>query len=100
MKRYCLVVLLIATPALARPGDGVQEEDIIPESEIRDSVAAGELLPWTVAARHVRLGMLAKSYGGYDAAKATPVMIGSREATLIDRRTLRATAANPCMSAE
>jgi hypothetical protein len=98
MKRHFLLGLFIATPALARPGDGVKEEDIIPKSEIRDSVAAGELLPWTIAARHVRLGMLVSTYGGFDAAKGTPVMNGALEATLIERLTLRATVTNPGMS--
>jgi hypothetical protein len=98
MKRQFLLGLFIATPALARPGDGVKEEDLVTKSEIRDSVAAGELLPWTIAATHVRLGMLVKSYGGFDAAKSTPVMSGTLEASLIDRVTLRATASNPGMS--
>ena len=96
--RVCLLGLLVATPALARPGDGVKEEDLIVKSEIRDSVAAGELLPWSVAARHVRLGMLINTYAGYDAAKGTPVMTGTLEATLIDRLTLRAMASNNGMS--
>ncbi|HEY5927644.1 MAG TPA: hypothetical protein VIV11_38430 [Kofleriaceae bacterium] len=96
--RACLLGLLVATPALARPGDGVKEEDIITKSEVRDSVAAGELMPWSVAARHVRLGMLVNTYAGFDAAKSAPVMTGTLEATLIDRVTLRAMASNNGMS--
>jgi hypothetical protein len=92
--RLCLVGLLFASPALARPGDGVKEEDLIPKSEIRDSVEAGALLPWSVAARHPRQGILIHSYGGYDAAKRSPVMIGTLDATLIERITLRAVGTN------
>ena len=105
MKRHyllgllCLSGLSIAAPAYARPGDGVKEEDLIPTSEIRDSAAGGELMPWTVAARHIRLGMLVNTYGGYDAAKEAPVLIGALEATLYERITLRATATNPGMNA-
>jgi hypothetical protein len=98
--RLYLLGLLIASPALARPGDGVKEEDLIPKSEIRDSVAAGELMPWTVAARHVRLGMLVNTYGGFDAAKRAPILNGTLEATLIERLTLRASAFNAGMSDE
>lgn len=76
----------------------MKEEDLVEKSEIADSVAAGELLPWSVAARHVRQGMLIHTYGGYDAAKRAPVMTGTLEATLIDRITLRATASNTGMS--
>ena len=96
--RACLLGLLVASPALARPGDGVKEEDLIPASEIRDSVAAGELLPWSVAARHVRQGMLISTYGGFDAAKGAPIMSGTLEATFIDRLTLRAFGTNTGMS--
>ncbi len=98
--RLCLIGLLVTTPALARPGDGVQEEDLKPSSEIRDSVAAGELLPWSVAARHVRHGMLAKTYGGFDTAKREPVVTGLLEATLIDRLTLRASAMNTSVAGQ
>lgn len=96
--RHCLLGLLVATPALARPGDGVKEEDLIPKSEIRDSVEHGELMPWSVAARHVRLGMLVNTYGGWDAAKQAPVMTGTLEASLFERLTLRASTTNPGMS--
>ena len=96
--RHCLLGLLVASPALARPGDGVQEEDLVTKSEIRDSVASGELMPWSIAARHVRLGMLVNTYAGFDAAKDAPVMIGALEGTLVDRLTLRATATNAGMS--
>jgi hypothetical protein len=96
--RLCVLGLLVATPALARPGDGVKEEDLIVKSEIRDSVAAGELLPFTIGARHVRQGMLINSYAGWDSAKGAPVMIGTLDATLIERITLRASATNPGMS--
>jgi hypothetical protein len=98
MKWLCLLGLLVASPALARPGDGVQEDELIPSSEIRDSVEHGELMPWSVAARHVRLGMLINSYAGYDTAKDAPALNGSLEATLIDRLTLRATASTAGMS--
>ncbi|HEY5952478.1 MAG TPA: hypothetical protein VIV40_43565, partial [Kofleriaceae bacterium] len=94
----CLLGLLVASPALARPGDGVKAEDLVEKSEIRDSVAHGELMPWSVAARHVRLGMLVNSYAGFDAAKDAPVMIGTLEASLIERLTLRASATNTSMS--
>lgn len=96
--RIVLLGVLVSSPALARPGDGVSEDDLVPRSEIRDSVAHGELLPWSVAARHVRQGMLVNTYGGYDAAKRTPVLIGSLEATLVDRVTLRASASNTGMA--
>ena len=96
--RHCLLGLLVASPALARPGDGVQEKDLVTKSEIRDSVASGELMPWSIAARHVRLGMLVNTYAGFDAAKDAPVMIGALEGTLVERLTLRATATNAGMS--
>jgi hypothetical protein len=96
--RLCLLGLLVTTPALARPGDGVKEEDLVTKSEIRDSVEAGELLPWTIGARHVRQGMLINSYAGWDAAKGAPVMVGALDATLVERLTLRASATNPGMS--
>ncbi|HEX5061709.1 MAG TPA: hypothetical protein VFV99_20220 [Kofleriaceae bacterium] len=96
--RHCLLGLVVATPAFARPGDGVTEEDLIPKSEIRDSVEHGELMPWSVAARHVRLGMLVNTYGGWDAAKDAPVMTGTLEASLFERLTLRASATNPGMT--
>jgi hypothetical protein len=97
--RLCLLGLLVTTPALARPGDGVKEEDLATTSEIADSVAAGELLPWTLGARHVRQGMLVNTYAGWDAAKDAPIMVGALEATLVDRFTLRASATNPGMTA-
>lgn len=95
--RIVLLGVLVSSPALARPGEGVDEDDLVPSSEIRDSVAHGELLPWSVAARHVRQGMLVKTYGGYDSAQRTPVLTGSLEATLVDRVTLRASASNTGM---
>lgn len=96
--RLYLLCLLVATPALARPGDGVKEEDLVTKSEIRDSAAAGALLPWTIAARHVRQGILVNTYAGWDAAKRVPLLTGSLDATLIERVTLRASASNPGMS--
>jgi len=96
--RLTLLALLIATPALAKPGDGVTEDDVAPKSEILPSVAAGELLPWSVAARHVREGILISTFGGYDAATQTPILSGRLELTLARRLTLRGTAANTGMS--
>lgn len=96
--RLTLLGLLVATPALAKPGDGVKEEDIAPKSEVVTSVAAGELMPWSVAARHVREGLLITTYGGYDAAAETPIMLGRLELTLAKRFTFRGWAANNGMS--
>jgi hypothetical protein len=94
----CLLALLLTSPALARPGDGVKPEDIAPTSEIKDTVEAGALLPWSVSARHPRQGMLIHSYGGYDSAKRAPVMMGALDATLIERITLRAVGTNEGMN--
>ena len=97
--RLCLLGLLVATTAHAgRRTPGVTEDDLIPKSEIRDSVEAGALMPWTLPARHVRQGMLINGYGGFDLAKDAPVMSGALHATLIERLTLRATATNTGMS--
>lgn len=96
--RLCLLGLLVTTPALAKPGDGVKEEDLVTKSEIRESAAAGELMPWTIAARHIRQGILVNTYAGWDSAKRVPFLTGTLDATLIERVTLRASASNPGMS--
>jgi len=101
--RLIALGLLVTTSAYAdgrRGRPGVTEDDITPKSEIRDSVADGALLPWSIAARHGRQGMLVNGYGGFDAAKDAPVMSGALEGTLVNRLTLRATATNTGMSDE
>ncbi len=92
--------LLIATPAFAgkHHTPGVQEDELKRPSEIQSSVAAGNLLPFTVGARHHRQGLLFNTYGGFDASKDAPVMQGSLDATLVERLTLRATTTNTGMS--
>jgi hypothetical protein len=61
-------------------------------------VEGGEMLPWSLAARHIREGILISTFGGYDAAKETPLMFGSAELTVLKRLTVRATATNPGLS--
>jgi len=92
--RLSLFLLFVASPAFAKPFAEVTEEDVAPKSEILASAAGGELLPWSVAARHVREGLLLKTYGGYDTATSTPMMIGSAELTVLKRLTFRALATN------
>jgi len=94
---------LVATPAAAEKRlkhhtPGVQEDEIQTKAEIDDTVAAGTVLPYTVGARHERPGMLIFGYGGADQAKRAPVMLGTLDATLIDRVTIHATMTNVGMS--
>lgn len=94
------LVVVASTPALAgkRRTPGVQEDEITTKAEIEDTVGAGTALPFTVGARHERQGMLLFAYGGADLAKRAPVMLGTLDATLIDRVTLHTTMSNVGMS--
>lgn len=98
--RHALLCLLVATPAFAgkHHTPGVQEDELKRSSEIQSSVAAGDLLPFTVGARHHRQGLLFNTYGGYDDAKRAPVMQGVLDATLVERVTFRVTTTNTGMS--
>lgn len=95
-----LLGLVVATaPAAAEKRlkhhtPGVQEDEINTKAEVEPSVAAGALLPWSVGARHERLGMLLGGYGGADLSKRAPVMAGTLDATLFERVTLRASMTN------
>lgn len=77
---------------------GVQEDELQHPAEIDGTVASGAVLPWSLGARHERLGVLMSAYGGVDLAKRAPVMIGTLDATLIDRVTLHVTEVNAGMS--
>lgn len=98
--RHALLGLLVATPAFAgkHHTPGVQEDELVRSSEIQSSVAAGDLLPFTIGARHHRQGLLFNTYGGFDAAKRAPVMQGTLDATLVERVTFRVTSTNTGMS--
>jgi hypothetical protein len=96
-------LVLASVPAAAekrlkRHTPGVQEDEITQKAEIEDTVSAGTALPFTVGARHERSGMLMFGYGGADLAKRAPVMLGTLDATLVDRVTIHATMANVGMS--
>lgn len=94
-----LALVTLTTPALAgRRTPGVTEDELERPSEIEPSVADGTMMPWSIAARHARQGILISSYGGFDAAKRAPIMAGVLDATLMDRVTLRAVATNTGMS--
>lgn len=98
-----LGLALVATPAVAEGRlkhhtPGVQEDELQVKAEIEDTVAAGTVLPFTVGARHERPGMLLFGYGGGDLAKRAPVMLGTLDATLVDRVTIHATMTNVGMS--
>jgi hypothetical protein len=98
-----LGVAVAATPAAAEQRlkhhtPGVQEDEINVKAEIEPTVAAGTLLPWSIGARHERLGVLIGGYGGVDLSKRAPVMAGTLDATLIDRVTLHTTMTNVGMS--
>jgi hypothetical protein len=96
-----LAIGVATTPAAAekrRHTPGVQEDEINIPAEAESTVAAGTLLPWSVGARHERQGILLGAYGGADLAKRAPVMIGTFDATLIERITLHTTMTNVGMS--
>lgn len=91
-------MIALGTGRVAHAGNGVTADELERPSDIEPQVAAGELLPFTVAARHERQGILLSSYGGYDAAKRAPIMMGVLEATLIENITLRGAMNNVGMS--
>lgn len=98
-----LGLVVVATPAAAEKRlkhhtPGVQEDEIHVKAEIEDTIAAGTALPFTVGARHERPGILMYGYGGADLAKRAPVMLGTLDATLVDRVTIHATMQNIGMS--
>jgi len=96
-SRFAVALLaLTAAPALA--GNGVTEDELKRPSDIEPQVAAGEVLPYSVAARHERKGILIGAYGGFDASKRAPIMTGTLDATFIENITLRAAAANMGMT--
>lgn len=91
-------VALVGALAPAHAGNGVTEDDLKRPTDIDPQVAAGELLPFTIGARHERQGILLGTYGGFDAAKRAPLMEGRLEATLVENITFRAVMANVGMS--
>jgi hypothetical protein len=93
-----LAVAMLGPATLALAGNGVTEDELKRPSDVDPQVAAGELLPFTIGARHERQGILIGGYGGFDTAKRTPLMEGRLDATLIENITLRATMTNVGMS--
>jgi hypothetical protein len=93
--RLVLISLLICSPAFA--GHHMSLEERIDDKDAAQPVGAGELLPFSIAARHERLGMLANTWLGRDATLGTTTA-GALEATFVDRVTLRASMSNVGMS--
>src|SRR4051812_42915104 len=98
-----LGVAVASSPAMAEKHlrhhtPGVQEDEIKTKTEIEPSIAAGTLLPWSIGARHERLGVLMGAYGGGDMSKRAPVMLGTFDGTFVERVTLHAQMANIGMS--
>lgn len=91
-----LGVALAASPAIA--GNGVTEDELARPSDVDPQVAAGQLLPYSVGSRHERQGILLSTYGGFDASKRAPIVMGTLDATLLERATLRAQLQNVGMS--
>src|SRR5262245_10214407 len=94
LGNFVSFVALAGAPALALAGNGVTEDELKRPTDVDPQVAAGELLPFSIGARHERQGMLISSYGGFDASKRAPIMLGTLDATFIENVTLRAMAAN------
>jgi hypothetical protein len=93
-----LALAVLSPAAVAFAGNGVTEDELKRPSDVDPQVAAGELLPFTVGARHERQGILLGAYGGFDVAKRAPLMEGRLDATLIEKVTLRALMTNVGMS--
>lgn len=98
MSRSALLLSLTLVSSSAFAGNGVTEDELERPTDIDPQVASGQMLPFTIGARHDRQGMLLGSWGGFDQSKRTPVMHGQIEATLIERITLRALMSNVGMS--